>query len=292
MSGETERAVAVLRAEGFRRMAYTEWTPAAAGAAESGPVTVCVHGLTRNGRDFDPLAAALAGAGRRVLCPDVLGRGRSDRLADPSGYGYPGYMGDMAALIARSGADSVDWVGTSMGGLIGMFLAAMPGSPIRRLVLVDVGPVVPKAAMERIKSYVGTDPRFDTLADLEADLRERHATFGELTDAQWRHLAEHGGRPAPEGDGRLAFHYDPAIAVPFADMAAEDVVIWPQWEAVRCPVLVVRGAESDLLLADTAAEMRERGPKAEVVEIPGVGHAPALMDAEQIAIVREWLERG
>ncbi len=270
-----------LSAGGFHRLAYTEW-----GAPHGTRVVVCVHGLTRNGRDFDALAGALAEEGFRVVCPDVVGRGRSDRLADPGGYGYPQYLADMATLIARLNVEALDWVGTSMGGLIGMMLAAQAKTPLRRLVINDVGPFIPRAALRRIGDTLGRDPLFGDLAAAEAYFRAVHAPFGALTDLQWRHLTEQS-LVAAEGGYRLA--YDPAIAAPFQGEDLEDVDLWPLWDAIGGPVLVLRGAESDLLLSETAAEMAERGPKAEVVEIPGCGHAPALMDEGQLAIVRDWL---
>ncbi|MDH3473218.1 MAG: alpha/beta hydrolase [Rhodospirillales bacterium] len=276
-----------LSAGGFHRLAYSEW-----GAPGAERVAVCAHGLTRNGRDFDVLAAALAEEGLKVACPDVVGRGRSDRLSDPVGYGYPQYLADATALIARLGVERLDWIGTSMGGLMGLMLAAQPETPIRRLVINDVGPFIPKAALRRIGGYVGRDPLFPDLAAAEAYFREVHAPFGRLTDLQWRHLTEHSVVPAAEPDGggwRLA--YDPAIGLPFQDPELEDVDLWPLWDAIAIPVLVLRGAASDLLLPETAAEMAGRGPKAEVVEIPGCGHAPALMDAAQMRVVKEWLLR-
>lgn len=265
---------------GFHRVAYVEWGEAAA------PRTVlCVHGLTRNGRDFDRLASVLSQRWR-VVCPDVVGRGRSDWLADPAGYGYPQYLADMNALIARLEVASVDWVGTSMGGLIGMMLAAQPNSPIRRLVLNDVGPFIPKAALERIAAYVGLDPKFESVGELEAYLRKVHEPFGALTDSDWRHLALQGYRRLDNGQFGLV--YDPGIAQAFQGKLG-DVELWPVWDAITCPVLVLRGARSDLLRPDTAAEMTRRGPKAEVVEIAEAGHAPALMSPEQITILRDWL---
>jgi len=271
-----------LSAGGFHRLAYVEW-----GAASHDRTALCVHGLTRSGRDFDALAGVLARDGLRVACPDVVGRGRSDRLADPAGYGYPQYLADMNALIARLDAPQVDWIGTSMGGLIGMMLAAQPNTPLRRLVINDVGPFIPKAALARIGEYVGRDPRFADLAAAEAYLREIHAPFGALTDQQWRHLTEHSVAAAEGGGYRLG--YDPAIAAPFRDAEPEDVDLWALWDLIAIPVLVLRGAESDLLPAETAAEMAARGPRAEVAEIRGCGHAPALMDEHQIALVRDWL---
>ena len=266
--------------EGFRRVAYTEW-----GERDNPRVLVCVHGLTRNGRDFDSLAEALCDA-YRVVCPDVIGRGRSEWLTRKADYGYPLYVPLLATLIAHLGVDEVDWVGTSMGGLIGMFLAASPGTPIRRMVMNDVGPLVPKAALERLGGYVGKAPAFDDIAQLEAYLREVSAPFGPLSDAQWRHLAIHSARR--EGD-KLLLAYDPGIGAPFQG-EQQDVNLWPVWSVVRAPVLVVRGGDSDLLLRDTAQQMLAR-PGTELFEVPGTGHAPMLMAVEQIAAVREFLLR-
>jgi pimeloyl-ACP methyl ester carboxylesterase len=269
-----------LSAGGFHRMAYIAW--GREGGTGKRPA-ICVHGLTRNARDFDRLAAALS-TDRHVVCPDVVGRGQSDWLTDPAAYGYAQYCADMAVLIARLGRDEVDWVGTSMGGLIGMTLAAQPNSPIRRLVLNDVGPFIPAQALRRLGSYVGQDRRFDDLAGLEAYLRQTHATFGALDDAAWRHLAVHGHRRLP--DGRWGLAYDPAIGRGFAAATVMDIDLSALWQKVQCPVLVLRGTESDLLLAQTARTM---AAKATVVDIPAVGHAPSLMVPAQIEIVRSWL---
>ncbi len=275
-----ERVLSCLSPAGFHRLSYTEWGDAGR------PVLVCVHGMTRNGRDFDTLAGAMADR-YRVACPDVVGRGRSDWLADHRYYGYPQYMADMTTLLARLDVDSVDWVGTSMGGLIGMMLAAQPNSPIRRLVINDIGPFIPGAFLARLRDYVGTDPRFDDLAMLESYLRQVHAPFGPLDDDEWRHLATHSAR---NRDGGLGLAYDPAIAqAAFTGEEPEDVELWEVWERVRCPVLVLRGAESDLLLAGTVERMRASGPGCAAVEIEGCGHAPSLMPADQIAVVRDWL---
>jgi pimeloyl-ACP methyl ester carboxylesterase len=262
-------------------LSYADWGPP--GPART---VVCVHGLTRNGRDFDHLARVLA-ADRRVICPDVVGRGLSDPLTNPEDYALPTYIGHMAQLLQKLGLAEVDWVGTSMGGLIGMGLAAMPESPIRRLVLNDVGPFLPKAALEYINSYLGLDLRFSSLEALEAHLREIHAGFGPLTDAEWRHLAEHSA--ARREDGRFGLNYDQRLSRPMTTGPIENIELWPVWDQIRCPVLVLRGTESDLLLAETAAEMTRRGPHAEVIEIDGTGHAPALMAKDQIEIVRTWL---
>lgn len=288
-----ERAMAVLTPGGFVRLAWAEWGPETASRT-----VVCVHGLTRNSRDFDWLARALAAEGWRVAAVDVPGRGRSGWLRRPEDYGYPAYMAALAALIARLGVDAVDWVGTSMGGLIGMMLAAQPvpsgmNGPIRRLVLNDIGPFIPKAALERIARYVGQVPPLPDVAAVEAHLRRVHAPFGPLSDAQWRHLATHSALPAASGDG-YRLHYDPAIAQAFAAGPLEDVSLWPVWEPIDMPVLVLRGAESDLLLPETAAEMTRRGAAASrgVVRaraVAGAGHAPALMADDQIAAIRDFL---
>lgn len=266
---------------GFHRVHYVEW-----GDADNPEVVVCVHGLTRNGRDFDELARVLA-TDYRVICPDVAGRGQSGWLEHKLDYGYPLYCADLAALIARSGAEHVDWVGTSMGGLIGMLLAAQGDSPIRRLVMNDVGPFIPQAAVQRIAAYVGQPAAFDSFAELERYARTIWAPFGALSDAQWRHLVEHAARHLD--DGRWSFAYDPGIAEPFRLMALADVDLWAVWDAVGCPTLVLRGEQSDVLARADAEAMQRRGPCARLVEFAGVGHAPALMAPEQIDVIRNWL---
>ncbi|HZP93285.1 MAG TPA: alpha/beta hydrolase [Burkholderiales bacterium] len=275
-----EAHIASLGPHGFHRVRYYEW-----GEADNPRVLICAHGLTRNGRDFDDLARALC-SDFRVLCPDVVGRGRSDWLAHKEDYGYPLYCSDMAALIARSGAETVCWVGTSMGGLIGMLLAAQPNSPIRALVMNDIGPFIPKPSLVRLSEYVGKDPAFDSFDALEQYIRMVSAPFGPLTDAQWRHLTTTSATRHEDGKWRLI--YDPAIGIAFQGQV-DDVVLWPLWDRVRCPTLVLRGAESDLLLKDTAVEMTRRGPNAKLVEFAGIGHAPMLMAEDQIDVVREFL---
>ncbi|MGF1592908.1 MAG: alpha/beta fold hydrolase [Kiloniellaceae bacterium] len=283
MEGPRQDSLSCLSRTGFHRIAYRE----------SGPPhdvsVVCLHGLARNARDFDSLAAALAGDGRRAVCADMAGRGDSGWLRDPTAYGYPQYLADTAALIARLGCRQVDIVGTSMGGLIGMMMAALPDNPVRRLVINDVGPFIPKAALERILRYLGRDPRFEDLAAAEAIFREIYRPFGDLSDAQWRHLTETSLR---RDGGGWRLHYDPRIAEPLQQAELADVDLWAVWDAVACPVLVLRGAESDLLLAETAAEMARRGPRAEFIEFPGCGHAPALLGPAQIDPIRRWLARG
>ncbi len=267
----------------FHEIAYVEW-----GQADSPHVVICVHGLTRQGRDFDALAGALAEQGYRVVCPDVVGRGRSGWLKDPEAYGLPQYASDMAVLIAHLGVERVDWVGTSMGGMIGMALAAAEGTPIRRLVVNDIGPFLPHAPVRVIGNNLLAAPaRYADLAEAEARLRRIHAPFGPLTDAQWRHLTAHS--VVPDEAGGLRPHYDPGIANAFRPGRVYDVSLWEMWDAIAGPVLLLRGATSDLLLAETAEEMTRRGPRARLVTIPGCGHAPALLDANQIRIVTDWL---
>jgi pimeloyl-ACP methyl ester carboxylesterase len=278
-----QKSVQCLSPAGLHDMAYVEW-----GDPANRKVLVCVHGLTRCGRDFDFLAQALAGE-YRVVCPDVVGRGRSAWLRDKAHYAIPQYCADMVTLLARVDADTVHWVGTSMGGLIGMALAAQQDTPISRLVLNDVGPVITAASVARIGEYVGKAPRFASVEQAEIFLRFVSAPFGALTDEQWRHLTVYALRQATDGAWEMA--YDPGIAEPFRAAMGEgkEVELWPLYEAIRCPTLLVRGANSDLLTADTARQMAERGPKARVAEIPGVGHAPVLMNADQIGIVHRFL---
>ena len=272
-----------LSPHGFHEVVYYEW-----GAADNPRVVVCVHGVGRNGRDFDVLGEALA-ATHRVLAIDMPGRGESDWLADPNDYAFPTYLTTLVALIARSGAECVDWVGTSMGGLLGMVAAAQPKSPVARLVVNDVGPVIEPAALERIRGYFGADPDFATYGDIERYIRTVSAPFGRLTDAQWEHVTRTNVRQRPDGRWRLA--YDPGIAVPFRSSAAPPD-LWSVWDTIRCPTLVLRGAESDLLSAKTAAAMAARGPKPAIVEFADVGHAPTLLTAEQIDPVARFLHEN
>ena len=279
------RSVQCASTRGLHRIAYLEW-----GDPRNRDVLVCVHGLTRSSRDFDDLARALCGT-FRVVCPDIAGRGDSDRLADPSLYAAPQYVSDMVTLIARLDVDAVSWVGTSLGGLIGMALAAQAQSPIARLVLNDAGPVVSRASLERIAGYLGTKMQFQSLEEAEAYMRVISAPFGPHSDAQWRFLTETWLRRNDDGTWRA--HYDPRIAEAFrATLPEKDLELWPVYDAMRCPTLVLRGEQSDLLSRETTTQMRSRGPKARVVEIRGVGHAPTLMHPDQIALVRDFLLEG
>ena len=281
------------------RVGYWEWNQT--GQVDHPHVIVCVHGLTRQGRDFDVLAQALSHHAR-VICPDIAGRGQSDWLADPMAYGVPQYAFDMLVLLTQVHAQypiaQLDWVGTSMGGLIGMAVAGTPDLalpvPIRRLLLNDVGPRLEWSALQRIGTYVGQSPRFASVEEGAAWLRVQSADFGPHTDAQWLALSEPMLRPGPEGG--FVLHYDPKIAVPMQGMTQEQVVqgealLWNLYDAITAQTLVLRGAKSDLLTAQTVQEMAQRGPKAHSVMLEGVGHAPTLVQPEQVALVKEFLFR-
>jgi pimeloyl-ACP methyl ester carboxylesterase len=277
-----QRSVQCASPKGLHRISYLEW-----GDPANERVLVCAHGLTRCARDFDTLAQALSES-YRVVCPDVAGRGDSDWLPDPMLYQLPQYVGDMVTLVARLDVPGVHWVGTSMGGLIGMALAALPNTPVTRLVVNDAGPVIAKTSLQRIAAYVGSAQAFASLEAAEQYVRAVSAPFGPHSDGQWRFLTEVVVRR--NGDGTWRMHYDPRIAEPFrAAIADRDVELWHIWDPIRCPTLVVRGEHSDLLTRETCAQMAERGPKARIVEIPGIGHAPTLMFEDQIRIVRDFL---
>ncbi len=307
----TQQSFLSLGPDGFHRIAYTDW-----GDVRNPHVVVCVHGLSRNSRDFDRLAAALE-TDHRVVCMDVVGRGDSDWLEDKSGYSFSTYLGDAAALIARvttpiSGglleslqarlrgarpSAKLDWIGTSMGGLIGMLLAAKPGSPIRRLVLNDVGPFVPWNALIRLKGHVGGETQFADFAAVEGYVRNACRSFGELDEPFWQHLARHAA--LQEADGSYRLRYDPAISrglpvhldpeLPLGPEFLRGIDLWSSWAAVRCPVLVLRGAESEVLPRQIVDEMQRRKPNLQIVEFAGVGHVPALASVDQIDVVRKFL---
>ncbi len=270
---------------GLHRMAYWEW-----GDAANPHVVVCVHGLTRQGRDFDTLARALCSQ-VRVVCPDVVGRGRSDWLPDPMHYGIPQYVADMVTLLARLNAQQVDWVGTSMGGLIGLSVAALPHSPLRRFVINDVGPALAPEGMARIGGYVGRVARWATLDEAADALWQISQGFGPHTREQWLALTE--PQLKREGDGFVP-RSDPQIALPFkattpAMAQAGEALLWQAWDKLTLPTLLVRGADSDLLSPATAHAMTQRGPRARLVEFAGVGHAPMFVQPDQVAVVRDFL---
>jgi pimeloyl-ACP methyl ester carboxylesterase len=287
MSEPTLHHVQCLAPDGLHRMAYWQW-----GDAANARVVVCAHGLSRQGRDFDTLARALCGE-FRVVCPDVVGRGRSDWLRNPAGYAIPVYVADMVTLLARLDAHELHWVGTSMGGLIGLGLAALPESPVRSLVLNDVGPVIEYAAIERIAGYLGQPAHWRTLDEAADALWAISQGFGPHTREQW--LALTRPQVVPDGEG-LKPHYDPRIAVPFHAVTPElakagEAMLWHAWDSLRLPTLLLRGADSDLLSKATAQAMTQRGPRPALVEFAGVGHAPMLVQDDQVAVVLDFLRR-
>lgn len=276
-------AVRCLSPAGFHRMAYVQWGP----AGRDDPI-ICVHGLTRNARDFDRLAVTLSES-RRVICPDVVGRGQSAWLADPAHYLPSQYTVDMTVLMAAAGAAKVDWVGTSMGGLVGLMLAAMPNSPIKKLVLNDVGAFLSASALAGLVTGM---PAFtyEDRPSAEAGVRQSVSQFGPLTDADLHHLFTHG--LVAEAGGRYHRTVDPGILTPMRAAPPQDVDLWALWERVRCPVLLIRGEASTVLTPQTADRMARTGPRAHLWEAKGCGHAPSLMSADQIAVVRSFLDDG
>jgi pimeloyl-ACP methyl ester carboxylesterase len=284
------KSVQCLSLAGLHRMSYKEW------GDESNPnVLVCVHGVTRVGDDFDYMARALA-SDYRVIAPDIVGRGRSDWLKNPQLYVIPQYVSDMVTLLARVLPDGennkVDWFGTSMGGLIGMGMASLPGNPIRKLVLNDIGPVLAPLAMQRIGDYIGQDMRFDSFEAGAQFIRDVSLSFGQHSQQEWLKLATDVLRQ--DKDGKWVRHYDMGLALPFRSATpekaeADQAMLWAAYDAITCPTLLVRGADSDLLSVETAKLMSERGPKAQLVEIPNVGHAPTFIHDDQIQIAKKFL---
>jgi pimeloyl-ACP methyl ester carboxylesterase len=277
-------------------MAYWQW-----GNPAASHVLLCVHGLTRQGRDFDVLAQALcaqAGDTLSVVCPDVVGRGKSDWLRDPLGYHIPQYCADMLALLAHLQPGTLDWLGTSMGGLIGMALAGQPGLPpfaqVRRLVLNDVGPVIEWQALQRIGEYLGHTGAFADEQQAADAMWAVSQTFGPHTPAQWLAFTRPMLKPLCDGSGRLTLHYDPGLALAYAAFTQEaatqgEALLWAAYDQITAATLVLRGADSDLLSRATAQAMMQRGPRAQVLEFAGVGHAPTLIAADQVQAVLSFL---
>ena len=301
------QAVTCSSPAGLHRVAYHEW-----GAPDNPDVVLCVHGLTRTGRDFDDLAMHLA-KDFRVVCPDVVGRGLSDRLANPMFYAVPQYVADMVTLLARVQPARLYWVGTSMGGLIGLGYAAamsraqlaqqvptpaqahrsLPQTGVRldKLVLNDVGPHIEPVSLARIGQYVSENFSFDSFDEAVSFVSKSSTSFGPHTDAQWRAFTRY---TYIEQNGQWVKHYDLNLAVPFQSMdpqsaAAGEQFLWAAYAAIKAPVLIVHGQESDLLSAQTVQQMLERNPRARAVEFAGVGHAPTLMSADQIDVVAGFL---
>lgn len=276
------------KVNGSHHISFTEW-----GDPNNSHVVICVHGLTRNCRDFDYLARALE-TRCRVFCVDVVGRGQSGWLDNARDYDhYQVYIADALSLLnyIRNQYNTdikVDWIGISMGGLIGMMAAIHSTVSIHRLVMSDIGPLIPVAALKRMSAYVGKNIHFNSYEELETYIKKISASFGPLSEEQWRHLTIHSMRKF--NDGTYGFRYDPKISVSFKQHALQnDVDLWEFWHQLKVPTLVLRGSRSDVLLAETANEMQQCGPKAKVIELPGIGHAPILLDDDQIAIVEDFL---
>ncbi len=292
-----------LTEDGFHKVVYTEW----GNTAENEIPIICVHGLTRNSRDFDPLAEHLSKHSQRhVYCPDIVGRGESDWLKNPQHYTYEHYIEDLNALIARTRARQIDWIGTSMGGILGMIMASLPNTPIRRLILNDVGAQIPVKAIARLSKYAGRDPVFRSLDEAKRYYKVIYADFGELSEDQWQKLTEHSLRE--ESPGRFVTKLDQGIkSTPSKSQIAWkillnpqkalegtffDIDLWQIWRKVKCPVLLIHGTRSDLLLPDVIEKMQRLHPTMEVLEVPDAGHAPALQKEDQIQVIDRWLNKA
>lgn len=290
-----------LSPEGFHEIAYTEW----GNWSDQFPGIICVHGLSRNSRDFDELAMFLSNRGRYVLCPDVVGRGQSSWFKQASNYNFPQYLADMNALIARANLPHIDWIGTSMGGLIGMMLAAQPNTPIRKLVLNDVGPQIPLNALKRLGKYAGKDPIFKSFDEAKLYCKINYAGFGDLSEEEWDRFTEHSIKA--RAPNLYAFKVDPAIRNPKStsqwlnelmhhpfkalEGVLYDVDLWALWKKIRCPVLVIHGQRSDLLTPEIIAKMLQIHPSTEVYEVENAGHAPALLAQTDHETIYNWLIR-
>lgn len=285
--------------EGFHRIAYTEW-------GHTHPLNspiICVHGLTRNRHDFDSLASYLSEHEYHVFCPDIVGRGDSDWLKNPLHYTYEQYIADVNVMIARINADQINWIGTSMGGLLGMILASLPKSPIRCLVLNDIGPQIPSQGLARLSKYAGQDPSFSSIEEAKSYFKMIYADFGDLNNEQWLHLTENSIREIAQG--RYTTKLDQGIKVmpakskiawrvllhPLKALEGTlfDMNLWDIWRKVSCPVLVIHGTHSDILLLETIQKMQQTHPNVEVIEVPNAGHAPALLDPKHQDLIYQWL---
>lgn len=272
---------------GTHAIAFHVW-----GEPDAERTCVCVHGMTRNGRDFDYLAAALAGAGFRVICPDMPGRGDSPWLPNPAWYDNRHYAEDLAALLHHLGVSRCDWVGTSMGGIIGMILCATRPKLIARMVINDIGAVIPKEGMTRLATYVGVQTTFPDRTAYEAYLKRYLTEFGITSDAHVAHALAISADAHP--DGTYTMRYDPALGASLRDgegrpLPFEDIPLWEVWKLVKCPVLLLRGENTDILRRDTAEEMARMNGRTTLIEFPSIGHAPGLMDPEQIRLITDWL---
>ena len=286
MTIPSHKTVQCISPAGLHTMAYQEW-----GDPHNPNVLLCIHGVTRVSNDFDQLARALCDT-YRIVCPDVVGRGSSSWLRDPQYYVVSQYVSDMTTLLARLNAETVSLFGTSMGGLIGMILGSLQGNTLHKLILNDVGPSLNQDALNRIGDYIGADMRFPTFEEAAAYIRTVSTSFGEHTEAEWHKLASDVLRQ--NKDGEWIRHYDLNLAIPFKSLTDEmfnlsQMQLWAAYERITCPTLLVRGAESDLLTQEIALTMTQCGPKAKLVELPGVGHAPTFIHADQIDIVKRFL---
>lgn len=284
----SENQFTSINSQGFHRIVYNDWGP------ENGFPVICVHGLTGNGHDFDFLAEELIRNGHRLIAVDLPGRGRSDFLPSPHDYNYRQYFHDIMALLAHlnvSGPASVDWIGISLGGLLGIYLAGLKDTPIRRMIINDVGPEVPKKALDFIHQVISQTYTFDTVHALEKRMRAtRGLTWGPVTDDQWRHMAEHNARALD--NGQITYAYDPEIAVVFESHPIGDVDLWAYWDNIACPLLVLQGKQSVILTGDILKKMDERGPSFDLHVFKGCGHVPSLMAPDQIEVVRKWLKKA
>jgi pimeloyl-ACP methyl ester carboxylesterase len=279
-------SVQCISPDGLHRMFYKDW-----GDVNNPNVLVCVHGVTRVSDDFDTLAQELS-PHFRVICPDIVGRGRSDWLRTPQNYQVQQYVSDMVTLFARVNAGNLSFIGTSMGGMIGSALAALPNNPIQKLILNDIGPVLNAPALQRIGQYIGRPIQFPTFEEADQYIRSISAPFGEHTDEQWKKLSR--DVLYQDKDGMWTRNYDLKLAVSMQEMNLESMQVlqakmWAIYDAITCPTLVMRGEQSDLLTVETAQQMMQRGPKPKVVEFKNIGHAPTLLHADQIKAVKEFL---
>ncbi len=305
MESPRQNFVNCMSPAGIHRMAYREW-----GDPDNGKILLCVHGLSRNGRDFDEVAKAMCSE-YRVVCPDIAGRGASDFLKNPASYVVPQYVSDITTLLARLQPQSVDWLGTSMGGLIALAFAgvvgmaehaiaesdrnALPkttGLSLRKLILNDVGPAIEPASIARIAGYVGVSMQFDSFEEAVLHMRTNAASFGPLSDEQWIEFT----RAVMVQDGaKWRQHYDLSIAQAFEGLKDEKILkageamLWGAFDSLQCPILLIRGEQSDLLSAQTARQMQQRNSNLKMIEIEGTGHAPSLLPASQVQAVRQFL---
>lgn len=272
-----------LSPQGFHTLAYVEW-----GDQDNPDVLICVHALTRNSRDFDYLARDLQKK-YRIICPDLLGRGKSEYVRQPSVYNFKQYMNDLVALLAHAHVQKVHWLGTSLGGILGMMLASQPHSPLKSLILNDIGMIVPSAALQRIETYAHTEHEFSNLEDAKRYFQTVLAPIGPLDSKKWDHLTKHG--TLAHQDGTLSLAYDPAIGENFATRPTPTLHFETYWQAIHCPILLLYGEDSDFLSQDIITKMLYLQPATQIEAIPECGHAPSLMEPDQIHLVEEWLER-